>query len=76
MLAGAFSPAFPVELVEKDLKYLADAVPPDAMPLSTAARSAFERVARAGHGGENITAVARLYGVGPHACPRPLPSSG
>ena len=58
--ARTFAPAFPVELVEKDLRYLADAIP-DA-PVSAAARMVFQRAAKQGHGAENLTAVARLYG--------------
>lgn len=59
ILASAFAPAFPVELVEKDLGYLADAIT-DA-PVSAAARSAFQRVIQKGFGAENITAISRLY---------------
>jgi 3-hydroxyisobutyrate dehydrogenase-like beta-hydroxyacid dehydrogenase len=61
MLARNFAPAFPVELVEKDLSYLASAVPADAMPISAAAHGVFERAVKAGLTRENMTAVAKLY---------------
>ncbi len=59
MLAGAHVPSFPVELVVKDLGYVAD----PATPITTAAFTVFERAVAAGHGAANITAVARLYDV-------------
>jgi 3-hydroxyisobutyrate dehydrogenase-like beta-hydroxyacid dehydrogenase len=62
MLAKNFAPAFPVELAEKDLSYLAAAAPGDTMPISAAARRVFERALEAGLAGENMTAVAKLYG--------------
>jgi 3-hydroxyisobutyrate dehydrogenase len=61
MLARNFAPAFPVELVEKDLGYLADEAPPDGAPMSTAARAVFERAMAAGFAAHNMTAVAKLY---------------
>lgn len=61
MLARNFAPAFPVELVEKDLGYLADETPPDAAPISAAARAVFARAIAAGLAADNMTAVAKLY---------------
>ena len=61
MLARNFAPAFPVELVDKDLGYLASEVHADALPISSAARGVFERALAAGLANENMTAVAKLY---------------
>jgi 3-hydroxyisobutyrate dehydrogenase-like beta-hydroxyacid dehydrogenase len=61
MLARNFAPAFPVELVEKDLGYLASAVQAHALPIAAAARGVFERALAAGFAAENMTAVAKLY---------------
>lgn len=61
MLARNFAPAFPVELVEKDLGYLAGEAPPDAAPVSAAARAVFARAIAAGLAADNMTAVAKLY---------------
>lgn len=61
MLARNFAPAFPVELVEKDLGYLASAIPADTAPISAAARGVFDRAVEAGLASENMTAVAKLY---------------
>ena len=61
ILAGNFAPAFPVELVAKDLAYLSGGIAPDSIPLSAAARAVFEKGIAAGLSGENFTAVAKLY---------------
>lgn len=61
MLARNFAPAFPVELVEKDLGYLAGGISPGSVPLNDAARAVFGRALAAGMGGDNMTAVAKLY---------------
>jgi 3-hydroxyisobutyrate dehydrogenase len=61
MLARNFAPAFPVELVEKDLGYLAGETQPDAAPVSAAARTVFARAIVAGMAAENMTAIAKLY---------------
>ena len=61
MLAQNFAPAFPVELVEKDLGYLASAIPPGNVPMTSAARRVFERALNAGLGSQNMTAVAKLF---------------
>lgn len=62
MLAGSFAPLFPVELVEKDLGYAIGAAgSPDAAPMAAAARAVFAQAIDRGLGGDNLTAVARLY---------------
>lgn len=61
MAARLFAPAFPVDLIEKDLGYLAREAAGCALPLNAAARAVFERAIRDGHGADNMTAVAQLY---------------
>lgn len=61
MLARNFAPAFPVELVEKDLGYLAGGMSPGSAPLNDAAHAVFARALAAGMGADNMTAVAKLY---------------
>jgi len=61
MLARNFAPAFPVELVEKDLGYLADETKPGSAPLNSAARAVFVQAITAGLAADNMTAVAKLY---------------
>ena len=61
--ASSFAPLFPIDLVAKDLRYVLDAgaaAGSDA-PASRAALSTYERARQAGHGDENISAVARLF---------------
>lgn len=63
MLAGAFAPLFPVELVAKDFGYagtLAEAVGA-ATPVVDASRAVFTRAVAAGMGADNLTGIARLY---------------
>lgn len=60
MLARNFAPAFPIELVEKDLGYLASEAQ-DATPVSAAARAVFARAMSAGLAADNMTAIAKLY---------------
>lgn len=62
MLAGDHRPQFPVELMVKDLGYVAALAgePADA-PLLSAVRSVFQRGVAQGLGDQNMTAVARLY---------------
>jgi 3-hydroxyisobutyrate dehydrogenase len=60
MLAGAFAPQAPVDLIAKDLGYaLASAARP--LPLTQAVAARFAAAHDAGFGGENLTAVAKLY---------------
>ncbi|MFC3077779.1 NAD(P)-dependent oxidoreductase [Phenylobacterium terrae] len=60
MLAHAFAPAFPIDLLEKDFAYLL-VMAGQALPMSDAARSVFERAKAQGLAGKNMTAVAELY---------------
>jgi 3-hydroxyisobutyrate dehydrogenase-like beta-hydroxyacid dehydrogenase len=63
MADRAHDPLFPVELLDKDLRYAlhvaAEAGSP--APLVAAARAQFEAAREAGLGGKNMTAVATLY---------------
>jgi len=61
MLARSFEPAFPVDLIRKDLDYLLCAAVEDRAPVATATRDVFARAASAGLGALNMTAVAKLY---------------
>ena len=56
---GAFDPLFPIDLVEKDLGYAVELAA--AAPATAAARETFARAQAEGLGGQNITAVARLF---------------
>lgn len=65
MAAGAFAPAFPIELVEKDLRYFeaaADAAGTEH-PVVHTTRSLYSRAIAAGHGGQNIHGVVQVYGA-------------
>lgn len=63
MLASAFAPLFPVELVEKDLRYVQDtaAAAGARTPMTTAARAIMAQAIAAGFGAENLTGIVRLY---------------
>jgi 3-hydroxyisobutyrate dehydrogenase len=62
MLADAFAPMFPVELVEKDFGYAQKAAgAPDNAPMVAAARAVFRRALDQGFGRDNLTAVTRIY---------------
>ncbi len=63
MLAGAFAPLFPVELVEKDFGYvtLAAGLSPGGAPMAGAARAVLQRAIAAGLGADNLTGIVRLY---------------
>ena len=61
ILAGNFAPAFPVELVAKDLGYLESSLASDSLPVSAAAGAVFQKAIAAGLSDENFTAVAKLY---------------
>lgn len=63
MLNRRFAPMAPVDLIVKDLRIAAafGAAAGQAMPMAQATGDVFERVAAAGHGGEHLTAVVRLY---------------
>lgn len=63
MAAGQDAPLFPVDLLEKDLRYalgMATEAGTDAPAVGTA-RATFARAQAAGLGDRNMTAVARLY---------------
>ena len=61
MLAGDYSPQFPVDLIVKDFAYALQLSGPTAQPVVAAAHGVFERAAREGLGGENMTAVLQLF---------------
>lgn len=67
MLTGNDAPLFPVDLVTKDLRYYvgsreeAASDRGEAMPLATATWRVFERAQAAGLGGQNLTAIRRLF---------------
>ena len=63
MVAGAFAPMFPIDLVEKDFGCVAATAEAAgaSVPLSQAARAVFAQAKAAGYGGDNITGVAQLY---------------
>jgi 3-hydroxyisobutyrate dehydrogenase len=61
MLAGAFAPAFPIDLVVKDFG-LATGTGAD-LPVTGAVGAVFQQAALAGWADDNITAVARRYGL-------------
>lgn len=58
-----FDPLFPIDLVEKDLRYTIDVAGAAgaSVPTTEAVHAAFVEAQRAGHGGENITAIARRF---------------
>jgi 3-hydroxyisobutyrate dehydrogenase-like beta-hydroxyacid dehydrogenase len=58
MLANQHAPLFTVDLVHKDLGYVATG----DLPVTRAVRDVFERAREDGMGGLNLTAAARLYG--------------
>jgi 3-hydroxyisobutyrate dehydrogenase len=68
MVASAFAPAFPVELVEKDLGYLLEAAQAGA-PLAQAARAVFAAARAKGLGGQHLTVVSQLYPQAPKEAP-------
>jgi 3-hydroxyisobutyrate dehydrogenase len=63
MLQGNHAPMFPINLVEKDFRYILEtAENVDApTPVSTAIRQIYEDARALGFGGDNITGVARLF---------------
>ena len=63
MLRQAFAPNFPVDLVAKDLRYLSElaALLGGAVPMSESALAGFRDVSAAGHGGDDLTAIARSF---------------
>jgi len=63
MLAGNYSPLFPIELVEKDLGYAINVAKHlgALSPISEATLHVFQTALERGHGNDNITGVAKLY---------------
>ncbi len=59
MVAGRDDPLFPIDLVEKDLRYAATLAP--SLPMTAAAHALFARAQAEGLGGRNISGVRRLY---------------
>jgi 3-hydroxyisobutyrate dehydrogenase-like beta-hydroxyacid dehydrogenase len=67
MAADEHAPLFPVDLLEKDLRYalgMATEAGTEA-PVVGSTRAAFQRAQAAGLGEQNMTAVARLYDESP-----------
>jgi 3-hydroxyisobutyrate dehydrogenase-like beta-hydroxyacid dehydrogenase len=63
MLAGAFAPAFPIDLVTKDFALIAGAASAAGadMPVAAAAGAAYRAAGDAGLADQNITAIAARY---------------
>jgi 3-hydroxyisobutyrate dehydrogenase-like beta-hydroxyacid dehydrogenase len=63
MLAGNFTPMFPIELVEKDFGYVVDEAYRigATVPVSLATRAVFGYAKSDGLGEENITGIAKLF---------------
>ncbi len=61
MLAGAFAPLFPIELVEKDFGYLLAASGAASLPVAAAVRAVMAQAIAQGMASDNITGIARLY---------------
>lgn len=63
MLAGNFTPAFPIDLVAKDFGLIDASTPTIAVetPVSDAAGAVYRRGVSAGFGADNITGIVQLY---------------
>lgn len=62
MIAGSFTPQFPIELIEKDFGYaLQAAQSTEAMPTISAASGVFKQAIVRGLAAENMTAVVQLF---------------
>ncbi len=63
MLAGNYAPLFPIDLVEKDFGYVAEAAAAAGaeMPTAEAVRRVYARAKTEGLGGDNIAGVAKLF---------------
>jgi 3-hydroxyisobutyrate dehydrogenase len=62
MLAGAFAPAFPIDLVVKDFGLVMEAGAGADLPMAQAAGAVFAAAQAAGFGADNITGVMQRYG--------------
>jgi 3-hydroxyisobutyrate dehydrogenase-like beta-hydroxyacid dehydrogenase len=63
MAARAFAPLFPVNLVEKDFRYVLEAAAQvqAATPVCAAVREVYAQAQRQGHGEENISGVVQVF---------------
>lgn len=63
MAARDFAPMFPIDLVEKDVRYVLETAQHAGAqnPISETAHAVYARAKDAGHGSDNIAAVAQLY---------------
>jgi 3-hydroxyisobutyrate dehydrogenase len=63
ILANNHAPMFPIHLVEKDFRYVMQtAQVVDALtPVSSAIHDLYQMAIAQGHGGDNITAIAKLF---------------
>lgn len=62
LLNGHFAPLFPVELIEKDMRYMLDSVGENhASPVIAATQQVFEQGVAHGFGDEQMTAVIKLF---------------
>ncbi len=63
MVSGAHAPLFPIDLVAKDFDYIVAAAERanTPAPTSRAVRDLYARAAREGHGGDNISGIAKLF---------------
>lgn len=63
--AGKFDPLFPIALAEKDFRYVAEAgrAVGSRTPTADAVRTLYQAAIAAGHGGDNIHGIAKLYGL-------------
>jgi 3-hydroxyisobutyrate dehydrogenase len=61
--ARNFAPMFPIDLVEKDFRYLLETAQTSnsSVPTASAVHQIFANARDAGHGEQNITGVALLY---------------
>ena len=65
MLADAFAPMFPIELVAKDFGYALDAAGSAGMaPMIAAAKEVYSHAMTRGLGGDHLTSIVQLYREG------------
>ncbi|MEM9137838.1 MAG: NAD(P)-dependent oxidoreductase [Cyanobacteria bacterium P01_F01_bin.42] len=60
MLSGNHAPLFPIDLVEKDLRYLLETDNAD-MPISQSAHSVYREAIAMGYGNQNITGIIQRF---------------
>lgn len=60
MRNGAFQPAFPVELIAKDIAYALEEGGAAQMPMTTRLKALFDTAIAEGHGAQNMTALVEL----------------